>query len=135
VLVVDHLTANAALVSALPMPDKSVSATGEQVVAFNMGDIPPLSAVTATLMLSAPTVISDFIDLDTGASTWGTLQGHMVSAQARINWIGTARWSVDPAVRRMRCQPAWLAGEGEAEVCYSDGLGAAQPRRLAERSE
>ncbi len=83
VLVTDSLTANAGFLSALPVPDKSVSTTGNYAMAFNLGDIPPLSTVTATLALSVPTVITSFVDLDTGASAWGTLQGRIVSAQAR----------------------------------------------------
>jgi hypothetical protein len=78
VLLDDVLIDQNAFVSASPTPDHS-----ESQYAWNLGDIPPLSAVTATLTLSVPTSVADFVDLDTGATAWGTLQGRSISAQAR----------------------------------------------------
>ncbi len=75
VLVADSLTNNATFVASSPMPDRS----GSQY-AWNLGDVPPLGSITATLKISVPTSIADFIDLDTGATAWGTLQGRAVSA-------------------------------------------------------
>jgi uncharacterized membrane protein len=60
------------------MPDNDMSR-----YAWNLGDIPPLSSVTATLTVRVPATVTDFIELDASATAWGTQQGRMVSAQAR----------------------------------------------------
>ncbi|HLF26951.1 MAG TPA: transglutaminase domain-containing protein [Anaerolineae bacterium] len=84
VLVVEVLTENATFVTASPVPDRNLSSLGAGgQLAFNLGDIPPLGSVTATLQISIPTTVAGFVDLDTGATAWGTVQGRMVSARAR----------------------------------------------------
>lgn len=77
VLLVDSLTTHGAFSSATPSPDEK---NGEY--AWNLGDIPPLSTVTATLVLTAPTSISSTINLDNGAAAYGTYLGQMVNATA-----------------------------------------------------
>ncbi|MDY7075405.1 MAG: transglutaminase domain-containing protein [Chloroflexota bacterium] len=71
----DLLPANATFVSADPMPDRS----GDSM-AWNLGDVPPLGSITATLTVQISDSVPDFIELDTGATAWGTLEGRMVSA-------------------------------------------------------
>ncbi len=51
------------------------------VYAWNMGDISPLESVTVTLKLMVPASVGDFIELDTGAAAWGTLNGRAVTNQ------------------------------------------------------
>ena len=76
VLLADELLPpNAAFLSADPMPDRHGDA-----LSWNLGDVPPLASVTATLRLQIPATVADFTDLDTGAAAWGTRQGRAVSA-------------------------------------------------------
>jgi hypothetical protein len=85
-LVADTLTFYAGFVSSSPLPDRlptpGIQIGGDQL-AFNLGDVPPLGSITLTLSISIPISISTFTNLDTGATAWGTLQGRMVTAQAR----------------------------------------------------
>ena len=69
------LPTNATFVAASPLPDRS----GESL-AWNLGDVPPLGTLTATLTVQIPSSVPDFVELDTGATAWGTLEGRMVSA-------------------------------------------------------
>jgi hypothetical protein len=71
----DLLPANATLLSASPTPERD----GDHL-AWNLGDIPPLGSVTATLQVQVPSGVTDFADLDTGAAAWGTHQNRAVSA-------------------------------------------------------
>jgi hypothetical protein len=78
VLVSDELLPpQAAFISASPAPDRQNNS-----FAWNLGDIPPLTTVTLTLKLQVPPSVLDFIELDTGATAWGTLQGRPVSISA-----------------------------------------------------
>ncbi|MGB0383411.1 MAG: FG-GAP-like repeat-containing protein [Ardenticatenaceae bacterium] len=77
VMVVDELTANGTFLASSPLPDQN-GATN----AWNLGDIAPLSSTSFTLTLQVPASVSDFTNLDTGATAWGTLQGRQVSAQS-----------------------------------------------------
>ncbi|HLF26953.1 MAG TPA: hypothetical protein VJG32_11500 [Anaerolineae bacterium] len=78
VLLTNSLTSYTSFVSSSPEPDRSTAQ-----YAWSLGDIPPLSSVTATLTVHGPTIVADFVDLDMGAIALGTLQGRLVSAQAR----------------------------------------------------
>ncbi len=78
VVVADALTDHAVFVGSSPVPDLAATK-----YVWNLGDIPPLGSVTATLTLRVPTTITDFIDLDTGAVAYGTLQDRMVNAKSR----------------------------------------------------
>jgi hypothetical protein len=78
VLLADSLTGYASFVSSSPIPDRKSSQ-----YAWNLGDVLPLSSITATLKINVPTSVTDFVDLDTGATAWGTLQGRIVSTKAR----------------------------------------------------
>jgi hypothetical protein len=96
-LVDDFLPANATFIASDPMPDRS----GDSM-AWNLGNIEPLGAVTATLTVQiVPESLSDFLELDTGAMAWGTLEGRMVSASTAPaslapdgfgDWL---QWTVD----------------------------------------
>ncbi|MCP4536503.1 MAG: hypothetical protein GY832_05095, partial [Chloroflexi bacterium] len=81
VLLADEiLPPNAIFVSADPMPDQA--GDGNSNLVWNLGDILPLSSVTATLQIQIPASVADFTDLDVGATAWGTLQKRMISASA-----------------------------------------------------
>jgi len=83
---------NATFLSADPMSDRH----GDDL-AWNLGDVPPLGILTATLRVQAPTDVVTFTDLDTGATAWGTLQGRAVSAStapARLSPNEFAQWLV-----------------------------------------
>jgi len=86
------LPANATFLSADPMPDRS-----NADIAWNLGDVPPLGILTATLRVQVPTDVVTFTDLDTGATVWGTSQGRSVSAStapARLVPNEFAQWLV-----------------------------------------
>jgi hypothetical protein len=97
VLLADTLIpATATFLSSEPMPDR-----GGDSLAWNLGDIPPLGTVTATLTVQLPGGGGEFVDLDTGAAAWGTLQGRAVTASTAPaslapdelgNWL---QWTVD----------------------------------------
>jgi len=93
VLLTDALMpANATFLSAEPMPDRS-----DADLAWNLGDVPPLGTLTATLRVQVPTDVVTFTDLDIGATAWGTLQGRAVSAStapARLSPNEFAQWLV-----------------------------------------
>jgi hypothetical protein len=75
VLLADRLLpANAAFHAASPLPDRN-----GDTLAWNLGDIPPLGSVTATLTVQLPGS-GEFVDLDTGVTAWGMLQGRVVTA-------------------------------------------------------
>jgi transglutaminase-like putative cysteine protease len=82
VLLADTLTTDAAFVSAAPHPDRLPTPAGGGEIAWNLGDIPPMGSVTATLTLVVPASVADVVALDTGATAWGTLEGRAVSASA-----------------------------------------------------
>ncbi|MBN1485369.1 MAG: Ig-like domain-containing protein, partial [Chloroflexia bacterium] len=77
VLLADHLSGYGALVDTWPAADRYLPD-----LAWNLGTIPPLRSVTATLVLQVPGGLTDFVLLDAGATAWGTLQGQPVSASA-----------------------------------------------------
>jgi hypothetical protein len=93
----DLLPVSVVFVSADPVPDRD----GDSL-AWNLGDIPPLGSVTATLQVRVvPESVPDFLALDAGATAWGTLEGRMVSASAAPaclapdgfgDWL---QWTVD----------------------------------------
>ncbi|MDY7075296.1 MAG: transglutaminase family protein, partial [Chloroflexota bacterium] len=92
----DLISDNAAFISANPIPDRSGNS-----LAWNLGDIPPLGTVTATLTVRIPDSIPDFVELDTGADAWGTLEGRAISASTAPatlapdgfgDWL---QWTVD----------------------------------------
>jgi transglutaminase-like putative cysteine protease len=78
VLLVDTFISDAIVITSSPVPDRS-----ERQYAWNLGDIPPLGVVTATLQLHTPTTVIDFTSLDIGATAWGTFQGRDINTQAR----------------------------------------------------
>jgi len=99
----DLLPANAVFVAADPLPDRVPPVGGDgDALAWNLGDVPPLGSVTATLTVAIPAgPSSDFIALDGGAAAWGSLQGRMVvalTAPASLapdgfgDWL---QWTVD----------------------------------------
>ena len=73
----DLLPANATFISASPISDRSSDS-----LAWNLGDVPPLGYVAATLTVRVLESVPDFLELDTGATAWGTLEGRMISASA-----------------------------------------------------
>ncbi len=77
VLLADTLTAHGELAAAQPSPDHL---NGEY--AWNLGDIPPLSAITVTVVLTAPETIDNAVNLDSGAAVYGTYLGQMTTASA-----------------------------------------------------
>jgi hypothetical protein len=86
------LPANATFLSANPTPDQN-----SEGLAWNLGDVPPLGSVTATLTVKLPGTGNDFVDLDTGVAAWGTLQGRAVSASAAPASLapdGFAEWLI-----------------------------------------
>lgn len=76
VLLADTLLAGATVLDATPQPDRH----GDEL-AWNLGDVPPLTSITVTLVLSAPTALAGATALDTGARAWGTLYNDPVDAQ------------------------------------------------------
>ncbi len=62
--------------------------------------------MTATIMISVPLSVTGFIDLDTGATVWGTLQDRLISAQAWSASLVSRTLEVDDA----RC---WVTLESE----------------------
>ncbi len=133
VLLADSLLpANAVLISAFPMPDRS----GDDV-AWNLGNIPPLDSVTATLTVEiVPGSVPDFVELDTGATAWGTLEGRMVTAATApaslapdeaggtpvSDWL---RWTVDADYydEYMVAQAAELGNDWQQMFGYVRSLG------------
>jgi hypothetical protein len=86
------LPANATFVSVWPMPDRSSDS-----LAWNLGNIPPLGSITATLTVQLPGGGGEFVDLDTGATAWGMRQGRAVSAStapASLAPDGFAEWLI-----------------------------------------
>jgi len=69
--------AQTSLLAADPPADQSGSS-----LAFNLGDIPPLSAATLVLTMTIPSATADFVDLDGGAAAYGSWRGMGVSAAA-----------------------------------------------------
>jgi hypothetical protein len=122
----DLLPADAVFVSSSPMPDRS--GTG---MAWNLGDIPPLGSVTATLTVRIPPTVSGFIELDTGATAWGTLLGRMVTtttAPASLapdgygDWL---QWTVDADYydEYMIAKAAELGNDWQQMFLYVRSLG------------
>jgi hypothetical protein len=77
VLLVDSPASGAVFASSVPRFDHK---NGQHT--WNLGDIPPLGAITVTLVVTAPTTVSGITALDTGAKAWGTLQNRSINAQA-----------------------------------------------------
>ncbi|MEM7798994.1 MAG: transglutaminase domain-containing protein, partial [Chloroflexota bacterium] len=77
VIIADTLLPEAQFSSADPAPIQS----GSDLI-WNLGDIPPLDTVTATLEIDVPASVADFISLDSGAAAYGSLKGREVNAQA-----------------------------------------------------
>jgi transglutaminase-like putative cysteine protease len=75
VVIADGLTTNATWLDADPLPDRK-----DDEFIWNLGDVPPLGTITVTLRIEVPGSIADFVDLDQGATAYGTLQGRAVSA-------------------------------------------------------
>jgi uncharacterized repeat protein (TIGR01451 family) len=128
VLLADNLLpANAAFVSSSPMPDRS-----EDSMAWNLGNVPPLSSVTAALTVEiVPGSTPDFLELDTGATAWGTLEGRMVSAAAApaslapdgfADWL---IWTVDADYydEYMVAKAAELSNDWQQMFGYARSLG------------
>lgn len=131
VLVADSLTSYAEFFSASPTLDQNVPQ-----YAWNLGDVPPLNSVTATLAVSVPATVMDFIELDTGATAWGTFQGRIISAKARVvglapdtlggeqigNWL---KWTVDADTRDeyMLVKAAELGQDPQSMFKYVRSLG------------
>ncbi|MCB8986976.1 MAG: VCBS repeat-containing protein [Ardenticatenaceae bacterium] len=66
-------------------------------LAFNLGDIAPLSAATLVLTMTIPSATAVFVDLDTGAAAYGSWRGRGVSAASgpiRLAPDGFAQWLV-----------------------------------------
>ncbi|CAG0937730.1 hypothetical protein TFLX_06680 [Thermoflexales bacterium] len=76
VLLVDSFASGVVIASSMPRADYR----NEQYT-WNLGDIAPLDSVTVTIVMQVP-ASSGAVSLDTGATAWGTLQDHVVSAQA-----------------------------------------------------
>ena len=92
VTVVDTLAGPANFLGAVPLPDRQ----GDNFV-WNLGDIPPQSTRSFSLTLQLPGAAADFVDLDAGATAFGSLQGRMVSAQAANIVLapdGFAQWLI-----------------------------------------
>jgi hypothetical protein len=120
------LSANATFLSSEPMPDRS-----NDTLAWNLEDIPPLGSVTATLRVQIPGSVSGFTDLDTGATTWGTLQGRAVSASDAPSSLapdGLAEWLIwtvdaDYYDEYMVQKAAELGNDWEEMFAYVRSLG------------
>ncbi|MCA9875375.1 MAG: transglutaminase family protein, partial [Anaerolineales bacterium] len=66
-------------------------------LAFNLGDIAPLSAANLVLTMTIPSATAVFVDLDTGAAAYGSWRGRGVSAASgpiRLAPDGFAQWLV-----------------------------------------
>lgn len=123
----DLLPASATFVSADPMPDRSGNS-----LAWNLGDIPPLGSVTATLRVQiVPGSVPGFMELDSGATAWGTLQGRMVTAAAAPaslapdgfgDWL---KWTVDADYydEYMVAKAAELGNDWQQMFAYVRSLG------------
>ncbi len=77
VLLVDTLSGVGSYLDASPLPDRSAD-----VLAWNLGKIPPLGSASVALTLQVPGSVAGSSALDGGAVAWGVLQGRQVSAQA-----------------------------------------------------
>ena len=126
VLLTDVLGDQVSFLWSSPMPGHSMPE-----LAWNLGDIPPLGSITVTLALRVPVSVDDFIDLDGGATAWGTLQGRAVSAVAARatlspdifgEWLV---WTVDADYRDEYVQQkaAELGGDPVQMFFYVRGLG------------
>jgi hypothetical protein len=122
----DLLPANAIFISADPMPDRS----GDSL-AWNLGDVPPLGFITATLTVQISDSVPDFTELDTGATVWGTLESRMVSASTAPatlapdgfgDWL---KWTVDADYydEYMVQQAAELSNDWQQMFAYVRSLG------------
>jgi hypothetical protein len=78
ILTNEILGPQATFVSSSPEPDRSGN-----ILAWNLGSIPPLASITMTMKLEISSDGFDFIELDTGAASWGMLQGMPVSAKTK----------------------------------------------------
>ena len=96
VLLATELTSAATYHSAAPFPDQDGSR-----LAWNLGDIPPMTSKSAVLTIDVPSSVTDFTDLDTGAAAWGVQYGRSVSNSARpavlipANFSQWLIWTVD----------------------------------------
>jgi hypothetical protein len=92
VMVSNDLDGPATYLDAAPLPDRQ----GDTFV-WNLGDIPPQASASFSWELQLPGTTPDFIELDTGAAVFGTLQGRMVSAGAAPAILapdGFAQWLI-----------------------------------------
>jgi len=126
VLLADILASAVTFLDSFPQPDRFMPQ-----LTWNLGDIPPLTTVTATLTLRVPASITDFVELDGGATAWGTLEGRAVSASATpavlapdifAEWL---IWTVDANYRDeyMQKTVAELGGDPVEMFLYVRGLG------------
>ncbi|HEY0739779.1 MAG TPA: transglutaminase-like domain-containing protein, partial [Herpetosiphonaceae bacterium] len=92
VMIADTLTTHATFVTSEPHADVS-----DSHYIWNLGDIPPLTTITATLTLQAALPSSGTIDLDSGAAAWGSLKGRAIMAQARPVSLGPVTIDGAPA--------------------------------------
>jgi transglutaminase-like putative cysteine protease len=76
VLLVDSPASGATIVSSTPRADYR---NGQYT--WNLGNIAPLDSVTVTVVLQVPAV-SGAVNLDSGATAWGTQQDRVAQAQA-----------------------------------------------------
>ena len=77
VLLTDALLNGTTFISSTPTVQTN---SGE--LAWNLGDIPPLSRASITMTLNIPGNLPDFAALDRSATVWGSLASRQVSAQA-----------------------------------------------------
>ncbi len=126
VVLVDTLTSDAALLQGSPQPDQAASE-----LLFNLGDVPPMSSITATLRLTVPASVADFTALDVGASAYGSLQGRQVTAAAAPallapdSFADYLRWTPDADIydTEMLRQAAQVGGDPVALFAYVRSLG------------
>ncbi|MBN1873582.1 MAG: transglutaminase family protein [Anaerolineae bacterium] len=117
---------NAAYLSAEPVPDRSADS-----LAWNLGDVPPLGILTATLRLQVPTSVVTFTHLDTGAEVWGTLQGRTVFAETSPTHLAPDElaqwlvWTVDANYydAYLVQKASELGNEWQAMFAYARSLG------------
>ena len=53
------------------------------VLAWSLGDIPPMDSITVSLKITLPSTVLDITPLSEGASVWGTNQGNAVHFKTR----------------------------------------------------
>ncbi len=126
VIVSAELTNGAAFLDASIWPDVS----GSQLL-FPLGDIAPRASATFSVTISTPTAAADFLELDNGATAYGTFQGRAATAVAppiRLAPDGYETWlaSTPDAAREdeaMLFQVAEIGDDPLALFDFVQGLG------------